>query len=691
MTNGLLRIYHDSMENALSCWLTEKTCPYGITIPSPASLKSSNPHESMSEEWGSNWSNRIFARVCHLDRASSVVRGRTLTQSEEKLASKALHLAIVSFATQWAQSSNRSTAKFSSFDAKDDVVIDDGAESTRGDGSSPPNTDFDRSIQESFWYQARRALQDSAEIESFRVIFAHIIFSLTQRPLNIAEHVRAIKGRRRRSSAKQFNDGPWPGLSPPCSESARSVHCSATARGASTFQTTPVVSKTSDSDIAGLDEVTELEGPPIFLETALRQIFTYRCKLESIERQRTIAKKKRASPETADNPDILSTKDRKTFDLLFWLAIMFDTLSAAMNKRPLVVSDEDSDIRDGNLPGHYISPDDIISSPSPTYRSMLAREGDSKLWGDFLLRQKHLRFCHKAARWPCSYEQAASTLCDAAPIKVLLFRKVTHLQTLLSRCAMYEKLEQPILDALQVYQHWNDSYNPFILSCIAAHDALPPRIQSWYVVLAGHWHLAALLLADIIELIDDGQMGLESQRAVRGSSRLVAKLREQNANVLADLGRCSCPGYNLSFPQAREFHFAVSEGALLTEPWTVVLIRAFSKAGYILLDRIAYSKLSGYERGEIPRESEIAQCQQRCSSCIRALWNLGKKSDMAFLAATALSTAVKDVTEEMAGRAWGAKHPSPDMEAIRQCSSSVPDEAGREAFPFVFSGVASYQ
>ncbi|KAF2814754.1 uncharacterized protein BDZ99DRAFT_506144 [Mytilinidion resinicola] len=651
MTNGLLRIYHDSMENALSCWLTEKTCPYGITIPSPALLKNSNPHESMSEEWGSNWSNRIFARVCRLDRASSVVRGRLLTQSEEKLASKALHLAIMSFATQWAQSSNRSTAKFSSFDSKDDEVIDDGAEPARGEGSSPLSTEFDRSIQESFWYQARRALQDSAEIESFRVIFAHIIFSLTQRPLNVAAHVRAIKGRRRRSSAKRFNDSAWPGASPPSSESTRSGHCSATACGASTYQTTPGVINTSNSGVAGLDEVTELEGPPIFLETALRQIFSYRCKLESIERQRTIAMKKCASPEMAENPNILSTKDRKTFDLLFWLAVMFDTLSAAMNKRPLVVSDEDSDIRDGNLPGQHISQDDIISNPSPTYRSMLAKEGDSKLWGDFLLRQKHLRFCHKIARWPCSYEDAASTLCDAAPIKVLLFRKVTHLQTLLSRRVMYEKLEQTILDALQVYQHWNDSYNQFILDCIANHDDLPPRIQSWYVVLAGHWHLAALLLADIIEVIDDGQLGLESQQNVRHSSRLVSKLREQNANVLSDLGRCSCPGYNLSFPQAREFHFAVSEGALLTEPWTVVLIRAFSKAGYILLNRISHPRPSWYERGEIPRESEIAQCQQRLSFCIRALWNLGKKSDMAFLAATALSTALKDVTDEIAGKA----------------------------------------
>jgi len=196
-------------------------------------------------------------------------------------------------------------------------------------------------------------------------------------------------------------------------------------------------------------------------------------------------------------------------------------------------------------------------------------------------------------------------------------------------------------------------------------------------------------LADIIEVIDDGHMGLESQQTIRHSSRLVSKLREQNANVISNLGRASCPGYNLSFPQAREFHFAVSEGALLTEPWTVVLIRAFSKAGYILLDRLSYLKDPGYERGEISMESEIAQCHQRCSFCIRALWNLGKKSDMAFIAATALSTTLKEVTDTMSSNAYLAKHHSPDMEAIRQCSS-LPDEAARDSFPFVFSAVPSY-
>jgi hypothetical protein len=30
MTHSLLRIYHDSMENALSCWLTEHNCPYSM-------------------------------------------------------------------------------------------------------------------------------------------------------------------------------------------------------------------------------------------------------------------------------------------------------------------------------------------------------------------------------------------------------------------------------------------------------------------------------------------------------------------------------------------------------------------------------------------------------------------------------------------------------------------------------------
>jgi len=66
------------------------------------------------------------------------------------------------------------------------------------------------------------------------------------------------------------------------------------------------------------------------------------------------------------------------------------------------------------------------------------------------------------------------------------------------------------------------------------------------------------------------------------------------------------------------------------------LIRSFAKAGILLLDMIA----QGHQESSVHAERE--QIMARCEYCIEALWHLGKKSDMAYLAATALSTAFKD-------------------------------------------------
>ena len=125
---------------------------------------------------------------------------------------------------------------------------------------------------------------------------------------------------------------------------------------------------------------------------------------------------------------------------------------------------------------------------------------------------------------------------------------------------------------------------PFIQDCVQYHDSLPPRIQSWYICLTGHWHLATLLLADLIEIVDDSEVGLERSSFTASRTDFVARFRKGNCQALSDLARCSCPRENASFARSIDFHFAVNQGALLTEPWTAVLIRAFAKAGVVLLE-----------------------------------------------------------------------------------------------------------
>ncbi|KAL2011494.1 hypothetical protein VTN00DRAFT_4212 [Thermoascus crustaceus] len=666
LTQNLLRIYHDSMENALSCWLTERTCPYSSVLRQ--SIRGTRSFRQISTspeaEWGPNWSNRICTRVCRLDRAYSTIRGRNLTATEERAVSRALHTTIMAFATQWAQASDRSRRR-------------DGSSNLSGMNGIPSQStnDSERSVQETLWNQAFHALNDAAGIESFRVVFAHIIFSLTQRPLNVAQHLEIMNARRGRGCN--------------CQRDTKDLNYSYQDAGCQ---------RCSDRASAGLAELHELfdsDKAPLFLETAVRQMFFYRHKLTRLQRQ--IATKRDSKkgynmsgssifplpsppPQCGREPaepraNLLNQDDYETFHLLFWLGVMFDTLTAAMYQRPLVVSDEDSAItsaipeeehQPNNLKEDAIDLDGWNLASNMSQSSNTPREQD--LWGDLFLllnnsrgvpggQQQPWLNC-KIPRWPCSYPEAAETLIDAAPIKVLLFRRVTRLQTLVYRGAGPDKIEEAIEDTLRVYQHWNSTFGLFILDCVAHHDDLPPRLQSWYVILAGHWHLAAMLMADVLEGIDDAGIGVESKSEARRASRLVAALKRENAFAVADLARRSMQGqtHDTSFSRAREFHHAVNGRAFLTEPWTAVLIRSFARAGYILVDLLDTDGSKPVQQN-IPTvfpskeaaaavatasEKDESRIKARCISCVDALWCLSKKSDMAFLAARALSNSLEE-------------------------------------------------
>lgn len=588
------------------------------------------------------WSNRICEQVCHLDKAFSRLRTRPLTVSEDKAVDMSLRKAITAFATQWANSSERSSSHFS-------AEFPGAARSTL-----PSEIEFDRAIQESSWHEAKNALQNTAEIESFRVIFAHVIFALTQKPLDAKEKLRELTGNKlstvsleAETSCERDHDACARGM-------GQDRDSSATAG----FETSFAPESTL------LEQVLDLNGPPVFLETALRQIYSLRCKLEAIK-ARARKKQKQNTPQETPNIwesiDILSPKDRQTFDFLFWLCVMFDTLSSAITTRPLVVSDEDSEINkrpreerenDANVQFAVQYAADSTVQINISQGPQAPQQKSTHLWGEFLLKKSATKIPQKAPvlRWPCSYEAAEAALCDAAPIKVLLYRKVARLQTLLTRQAGSQTLESAISDALAIRDYWNNTYGLFFSDCIVHHESLPPRIQSWYTVLCGHWHLAGLLLADLIEDIDDQEMAVELERLKRKTARLVEKIRREDAFAASDLGCASCPRTSESFSQAKEFHTAVNKGALLTEPWTDVLVRSFSKAGTILIDMFPESVVAG----------SFDEVKARCEVCVEALWHLGKKSDIALLASQVLRDEMKGRIVAMeAASSGGNLDPSP--------------------------------
>jgi hypothetical protein len=573
LKDGLLKIYHDSFENALSCWLTERTCPY-----------STKADVSIANNGGPDW-NRMYHRVFRLDRVASPIRGRQLTPTEDKKAGKALNMTIFSFATQWAQSSERSNAKYPFNHSTDGRVSTDHSASPSSTGIA-----FDRTLQIAAWNEARAALQDAGDIESFRVVLAQIIFSLTQEPRD-SQNDHAV--------AEGLDD-----------------------RAGSMSRPADAATEECEDLMSRLNLAINAEEAPVQLEKAVRLIHSLRSRMIMLGPIKPVNCRSRSHRPAMNGID---TTDRATVDLLFWLGVMFDTISSAMRKRPLVLSDEDSNV--------YA--DEAKTAADRLQRdigSVVSSEAES-VWNTHLSAHQRSRMQQSLVRWPCSFQDAATLLCDAAPMKVLLFRKVTRIQTLISRGYLGEGVERSIKAALNVCEHWEKLYAPFIVDCIEHHDTLPSHIKSWYICLAGHWHLATLLLADIIEIVDDSNFGLEIQQMLRASTDFVACFRKSNSRVLSDLARCSSPKKDGTPAQLRGFHSAVKEGALLTEPWTAVLIRAFAKAAVVLLENEQTLPTNGRTQAE--------EAFRRADDCMQALWYLGRKSDVALLAANILGEALK--------------------------------------------------
>jgi hypothetical protein len=366
--------------------------------------------------------------------------------------------------------------------------------------------------------------------------------------------------------------------------------------------------------LSRVENLMDEDGPPIHLEQGVRIVHSLRHRLQ--RRERALEK----SSQTIGQATILSHEDRRAVDLIAWLGYMLESLTSAMHQRPLVVADKDCDVLPESIEALNLS-----DERDTACRRVTAKPGASRLWNDYFFLQEQSNRRGAVLRWPCSYEDAAAGLTDAAPIKVLLYRKVTLLQTLFTRRENSERIEDAIQESLTVYDHWKVTYEPFFRDCINHHDSLPDRIQSWYICLTGHWHLATLLLADIIESIDESKLGLDTHYLLRSSANLVQNLRRYNSHIVSDLARCATPRDDATFPQSKHFHFALNEGALLTEPWTAILIRVFAKSAILLMEEawnvLKHSSVDGGWAAEL--------VQQRSEDCVRALKYLGKKSDCA--------------------------------------------------------------
>ncbi|KAJ5292196.1 hypothetical protein N7478_001447 [Penicillium angulare] len=566
---NLLQIYHDVLEHNLSCWLTEMTCPY-----QPGSRHTMH----VMPEWGSSWSNRIYQRTINLDRVAQSCKLLQLSRSEDQAASKALHLAIMAFATQWAQGSHRHREKYPT-----------GTLHHGEDGISHGIFDeFDRILQQHFWDQAQRALQQVAALESYRVACAELIFGLTQRPWN--SHNQS-PGHAMGAQGRQF---------------------------------------TTDSVLSQVRDIIRKEGPPIYMESAARKMHALKYRCDALEKG--LGKQCDSQEKGAHGIAAMSSEDRGTISLLYWLAIMFDTISSSMNERPVVVLDEDCE--------HETQKE---NQEAANMNNSLARSR----WDLDLFMQGSIDEMHQT-HWPCSYETAAEDVIKSAPVKVLLFRHLSYLQNAVRKSAHGEQIEDIIHSTTSLYQYWNKTHGAFFDELVQNYSAVPQRIRGWFVCISAHWHLAALMLADLLEFVDENALGMEDAACSRMTSQIARGIRKHSARELSDLARVATPptrDSNLGVPQMPDFHHAINEGTLLTEPWTMILIRAFTKACIVFLggahESLRYAgSIIGYNSGNFERNMGQAE------DCMKGLWLLGKKSDMARKIAETLSLALAKLRNE---------------------------------------------
>ncbi|KAI0857156.1 hypothetical protein F4860DRAFT_490627 [Xylaria cubensis] len=596
ISQNLMHVYHDVFEHSLSCWVSEESCPYKVLKQNRNDALSaisigSNPNLFLGEtpppqEWGAVWSNRIYARVIKLDRAVQMTGIIQLTRSEDQAASKALNLSIMAFAAQWAYKSRREQRQYSSSASESqDFNLDD-----------EMIEEFDRQIQRSLWWQARKALNDCAELECYRVVCAELIFGLTQKPWDSV----GFTSRHDDDFLSNNQQGRPP---------------------ANTPLTTQV------------QNILSRDGPPIFIERAARKAYTLKYMMDAKVAGLSQPNRSRPGQSVLEQPMAISAQDRQAVGFLYWLAVMFDTISASMNQRPVVVADRDCQ--------HDATDNNTISERDNGGRSMIPYS--EQRWAIHLFIQDDPMSPTQPLRWPCSYEAAARAVTRSGPVKILLYRHVIYLQDAIKRRYRGELIEEIIRNAVLVYRYWNTTYGVFFRDLIQSYGTVPPRIRSWFFCILAHWHLAALILADLLEWVDEAGLGDYRASQVRVTSGTSENIRRASADELADLARVVTPpdwaqGMATPPPQLPGFHSSVNQGTILTEPWTEILVRAFSKAFIWHFEKAQLDNQHGDDLSYVGQD--IQRKISQCTDCVKALWHLGKKSDVAWAVAETLASAL---------------------------------------------------
>ncbi|KIW39371.1 uncharacterized protein PV06_09147 [Exophiala oligosperma] len=620
VAEGLMKIYQDSLENALSCWITAENCPYNIKLRKTRQRTLSDVIYSPSA------SSSLYSRVFELDAGFSSLRSRPLTRAEHSGSSRALKLAIVAFASQWSYSSQLSPS-----DARwvNRLSFEDRYATERQpspDHEAMDTYDFEGLLRQSVWNEARRCIDRWKYCGSFRVIFAIIMFSLTQQPPNEDELGDSSDEPSEPLDPQMPSQGEYL-LNPRRPLMPQSYSPTISGGVLTSSPSNPQISSFS----RGLHDGSGSLG------TAIHHLLNWKARLLSYSQDHGMP------ADTSINANrtrtsLLDPKSLYDFNLVFWLGIMYDTTASVLGQSSLIAPDSDTLMYfelGSSCNTRAVKAFENLQTPS----GMTTNKTPSlvNIWDSYIIEVDEARSSNLAAEGVFSAQLDTKTLQAAVPLKVLFWRKISKMQQVFSQPKKTSpaEVESVIKEALRVHDYWIMEYDTFFKACVGAHSQLSFQVQSWHLVLGMGWNLGCLLLARCIEFADQNSKSERLGRSLRASSALVNQLRKSGAYSIANLGRASgWPVSNSTSPAGsnKDIHFAISQSAILAEPHPDKLIRALEMACQTLLDwlqcwRSPTDATRLEDREWLYANTSSDEISRHCVSCIDALKVLRRNSD----------------------------------------------------------------
>lgn len=658
ISNNLMQIYCDSLENALECWIDRETCPYRIETDI-----GSLSHAVNEQTNSPSLSKTLYNRVVRLDAAFSRQRPRPLTRAEDAGSSKVLKLAIMAFACQWshAASASSSTSVHETPWVLADGGHDLGARPT-SDLEVPGAQDFEQLLRLSVWHEAQRCIRRWRHCGSFRVILASIILFCSQQPLDEEELDDYRENHSEPFASHDLGAG-------------KSVHSSLGSFGDPLYRSTPSSDITvpflvthSIPDLAPFSSPFYGHEGLQHLEISLGHLVAWRRSIRSShlhERQRTI---RTAATEAPCNGSTLpESQHLSDFNLIFWLGVMCDTTSSVINRRAFIMPDMETLISPSNvtnlnfdsvatatsLGASHWRPDVEPQHPPP---EELTQSVD--IWGSYLLdADRNWRKSLVVAERLSTSQLRSKLIQQGVPLKVLFWRKVGQLQNMISfheqqptSSPTPTEIENAIKEALAVHQYWTANYAEFFTACTREHSSLSFQSQSWYLVLVLGWNMACLILARCIDFVDRNAMSERLGQSLRGSSVLTSELRKTSVYAISEAARVSSELPTItttppsSFPSeldpdatTKSSHpTLLGQTAIHSDPHTEKVVKALEIASEILLDwlrqwRSPAPSDCSLHLSWLYTNTSSDEIARRCVSCINTLDLLKSKSDAARL------------------------------------------------------------